>query len=160
MRAYVKVCLGLQFLLDLRATPCLWFFEPGTKQEDAVAQEIAVALEQYPDAVASVSVECHGAMGAYPVIGEFPMLGFTEPRSEVRERPVVLSRRQREVLASMVDGASMCFVYRDKLVGKALLKRGLVEPVAGMPAGETWLVITDTGRVKLAELGAESGLVY
>jgi hypothetical protein len=160
MRAYVKVCLGLQFLLDLRAVPCLWFFEPGTKQEDAVAQEIAVALEQYPDAVASVSVECHGAMGAYPVIGEFPMLGFTEPGSEARGQTVPLSKRQREVLVSMVDGVPMCFVYRDKLVGKALLKRGFVEPAWGMPAGETWLVITDTGRAKLAELGAESGLVY
>ncbi len=148
MRAYAKVCLGLQFLLDLRAEPCLWFFEPGTKQEAAVALEIAIALGQYPDASASVSVECHGAMSCYPVIGEFPPLSLVEPK---RERPVELSTRQRELLTAMLDGRPMCFVYRDKLVGHALLKRHYVERVPGVPVDETWLVITEAGRAKLVD---------
>lgn len=148
-KAYAKVSLGLRFLLALRAIPCLWFFVPNTKQEDIVAAEIAAALEQYPDAKPSVSVECSGALRDLPVIGESPMVDLAKPD---REQAKAISSKQVGMLEGLRDAGPMWCTYRSIQTASSLIRRGWAVRMGGKPAGETWIEITAAG---LAVLGAK-----
>jgi hypothetical protein len=146
--AYAKVCLGLQLLLDAKAVPHVWFFEPSTGQEDLVAAEIAAVATRYPGARASVSVECGGALRDLPVIGEFPMFMLSAPRPP-RAAPMTITDAMLVALLTMRDGAPRQYTYHEIATARALVRRGLAERRGDMPLTEYWVSITPDGLAAL-----------
>jgi hypothetical protein len=120
VEAYAKVRIGWTHLLFA-------FFNPGTPSEDEAAAKVEAMLDEHPSAVASVSVECAGAMAGYPVIGEFPIGAPT-----VREERGQLTGRQRELLlCSCRDGGMRAGLGPLLRTANVMLKRGLIEVVGG-----------------------------
>lgn len=148
--AYAKVRRGW-------ALEYLGFFVPGSEDETRVANEVAITLNRYQNAVASVSVECSDALWGVPVIGDFPRFGSPEATKPIKPTP--FTDVQRTLLTSMLDGEPRRLIYKQILSGRALLGKGYAAHVEGKPESEWWIRITDAGRVKLAELSA-AGQVY
>lgn len=145
-RVYAKVRRGWYHVY-------LGFFFAGTVQEDKVALEVDAMLNRYPDAVASVSEQCHGAMAEFPVIGEFPIISLAPP---VLVKPTEFSPVQRRMLESMRDGKPFQAKYKEKLTGRALLTKGCAERVDDTEPSEWWLKITAKGLARLAESESEA----
>lgn len=141
-RVYAKVRRGWNLVY-------LGFFFPGTAQEDQVALEVDGVLNRYQDAVASVSVECFGALRDLPVIGEFPMLSLSAPKEPKEASPLPVSGVMLAALLSMRDGSARQFTYREINTARALVRRGLAERRTDMPMVEYWISITPAGLAAL-----------
>ncbi len=120
MKAYAKVRTGWTNLLFA-------FFESGTPSENEAAAKVEAMLGKHPGAIASVSVECAGAMADYPIIGEFPIYVPT-----VREERGQLTARQRELLLCACRVGGMRAGPGPLLrTANVMLKRDLIEAAGG-----------------------------